>query len=51
LFRRHGSLRVVATAAELLGHAEEPCLPAPLKTLQDAERRQLAAALQDLQLK
>lgn len=51
LFRQHGSLRVVATAAELLGHAEEPCLPAPLKTLQDAERQQLAAVLQDLQLK
>ncbi len=35
LFRQHGgSLRVVATAAELLGLVEPPSLPLPLKTLE-----------------
>lgn len=51
LFSQHGgSLRVVATAAELVGLAESPCLPAPLKVLQGAEREQLATLLDELQL-
>jgi len=49
LFRRHGgSLRVVATAAELLGLAESPCLPLPLRTLQGQQRRQLAEVLESM---
>ncbi|MDW7746613.1 dihydrodipicolinate synthase family protein [Halomonas sp.] len=51
LFRRHGgSLRVVATAAELLGLTEPPSLPLPLKTLEGQERQALAAVLQALEL-
>jgi len=38
LFRSYGSLRVVATMAELLGFVEAPCLPRPLQGL-DAEGR------------
>ena len=38
LFRTHGSLRVTATMAELLGFVETPCLPRPLQSL-DAEGR------------
>ncbi len=33
LFAQYGSLRVIATAAELLGFVEFPCLPLPLQTL------------------
>lgn len=51
LFRRHGgSLRVVATAAELLGLTEPPSLPLPLKTLEGQDRQALAALLQELEL-
>lgn len=50
LFRRHGSLRVVAAAAELLGHAASPCLPPPLLALQGTDREQLALLLGELQL-
>lgn len=51
LFRRHGgSLRVVATAAELLGLAESPCLPLPLTTLEGESREALAAVLEELEL-
>lgn len=49
LFRLYGSLRVVATAAELLGLAASPCLPSPLHALQDADRQRLASALDELQ--
>lgn len=38
LFRAHGSLRVAATMAEILGFAETPCLPSPLQSL-DADAR------------
>jgi len=52
LFRRHGgSLRVVATAAELLGLAEPPSLPLPLRTLEGQDRQQLAAVLEMLALR
>ncbi|QGW17208.1 MULTISPECIES: dihydrodipicolinate synthase family protein [Leclercia] len=37
-FRRYGSLRVIATMAELRGRAAAPCLPFPLQTLAGAER-------------
>ncbi|AUU85666.1 dihydrodipicolinate synthase family protein [Leclercia sp. LSNIH1] len=37
-FRRYGSLRVIATVAELRGRAAAPCLPFPLQTLAGAER-------------
>jgi len=50
LFRQHGSLRVVAAAAELLGHAAAPCLPPPLRALQGEDRQRLAMLLAELQL-
>lgn len=37
-FRRYGSLRVIATVAELRGRVAAPCLPFPLQTLTGAER-------------
>lgn len=52
LFRQHGgSLRVVATAAELLGLAKTPSLPLPLRTLEGPERQQLATVLETLALR
>lgn len=45
-----GSLRVVAAAAELLGLAESPCLPLPLKTLDKEGRRRLANLIDELDL-
>lgn len=51
LFSQHGgSLRVVASAAELLGVVEAPCLPAPLKALEGNARRHLATLLDTLKL-
>ena len=51
LFSQHGgSLRVVATAAELKGLAASPCLPRPLKALEGADRQELAGQLHELQL-
>ncbi|WP_404298737.1 dihydrodipicolinate synthase family protein [Halomonas sp.] len=51
LFRRHGgSLRVVATAAELLGLAEPPSLPLPLRTLEGSDRQALETVLEALGL-
>ncbi len=50
LFRQHGSLRVVAAAAELLGHAASPCLPAPLLALQGNDRERLASIFEECQL-
>lgn len=51
LFKEHGgSLRVIATAAELLGLVEHPCLPLPLKTLDKDGRRRLAQLIDELQL-
>lgn len=51
LFAQHGSLRVVATAAELLGHASDPCLPPPLQALQGEHRQRLASTLESLSVK
>jgi 4-hydroxy-tetrahydrodipicolinate synthase len=45
LFRQHGSLRVVAAAAELQGVVNRPCLPLPLKALDGDARRRLEAFL------
>lgn len=50
LFRQYGSLRVVAAAAELLGYAASPCLPAPLLAPQDTDRQRLSSILGELQL-
>lgn len=48
LFKRNkGSLRVIATAAELLGKVDSPCLPKPLSTLQGEAREKLAQILRD----
>ncbi|WP_252107160.1 MULTISPECIES: dihydrodipicolinate synthase family protein [unclassified Halomonas] len=49
LYREHGSLRVIATAAEVLGLASAPCLPLPLKTL-TGEARQRVERFCDLAL-
>ncbi|CAM3965062.1 dihydrodipicolinate synthase family protein [Vreelandella rituensis] len=49
LFSKHGgSLRVVASAAELLRLVDAPCLPLPLKALEDEDRRMLATVLDEL---
>ena len=50
LFRQYGSLRVTATAAELLGLAEAPSLPLPLNTLAGSDRQRLAEWLAELKL-
>ena len=50
LFRRFGSLRVVATAAALLGLTGEPNLPRPLRALAPAARRELETVLATLEL-
>ncbi len=51
LFRQYGgSLRVIATAAELLGLVRAPCLPLPLRALAGNERQQLASLLAELKL-
>lgn len=49
-FARYGSLRVIATAAELLGFTESPNLPLPLKALWGEERRKLEQLLNKLKL-
>jgi 4-hydroxy-tetrahydrodipicolinate synthase len=46
LFRRHGSVRVVATAAALLGLAGAHNLPRPLRLLDGEARREVEAALE-----
>jgi 4-hydroxy-tetrahydrodipicolinate synthase len=50
LFRRHGGIRVVATAAVLLGLAGEHNLPRPLRLLDGPARAELAAVLGTLGL-
>ncbi|MDE9533478.1 dihydrodipicolinate synthase family protein [Xenorhabdus bovienii] len=50
-FRQYGgSLRVVASAAVLLGLVEQDCLPLPLKALEAADLQQLAELLDELEL-
>ncbi|MBS1205269.1 MAG: dihydrodipicolinate synthase family protein [Proteobacteria bacterium] len=48
--RYGGSLRVLATAAELLGVVTAPCLPPPLQTLQGDARREVAEVVERLRL-
>lgn len=50
LFREYGSLRVIATAAEILGHAAANCLPLPLKGLDGPSTQRVAQVLKTLQL-
>ncbi|WP_043530913.1 dihydrodipicolinate synthase family protein [Litchfieldella xinjiangensis] len=51
LYREHGgSLRVLATAAELKGLVKSPCLPSPLRPLEGAGRQALSRVLDELQL-
>ncbi len=50
-FRRHGSLRTIATVAELTGRVAAPCLPFPLQTLTGDERDALQATLAQLPLR
>lgn len=47
-YRRHGSLRVIATIAELLEILPSPCLPFPLETLSGKERASLAMVVENL---
>ncbi len=46
-FRKHGSLRVIATIAELMGLVTAPCLPLPIKSLSEEERQKLKACMAD----
>lgn len=50
LFRTHGSLRVIATAAELRGFTASPALPLPIRALDEATRKHLSAILDDLDI-
>jgi len=50
LFRRHGSLRVISSAASHLGLTEEPNLPRPLRGLDAIARQEVVAALDALGL-
>lgn len=50
LFRRYGSLRVVAAAAEMMGKIKAPALPFPLQAIQGEPREALAGILADLEL-
>lgn len=47
-YRRHGSLRVIASVAEIQGTVQSPCLPFPLQTLNGSEMRALEATLKQL---
>lgn len=46
--RTHGSLRVIATIAELMKLVKAPCLPLPIKSLSGDERQRLEACIADL---
>lgn len=48
LLQRHGSLRVAAAAAELLGLVASPSLPLPLQALAGEDRQQLSRVLKEL---
>lgn len=50
LFKQYGSLRVMATAARLMGLVTSPTLPLPLQPLNDAGCQQLAKLLDTLEL-
>ncbi len=50
LFKQYGSLRVMASAARLMGLVTSPALPLPLQPLNDAGCQQLAKLLDTLEL-
>ncbi|HEY8118614.1 MAG TPA: dihydrodipicolinate synthase family protein [Methylophilaceae bacterium] len=50
MFKQYGSIRVVATSAELLGLVEHPCLPLPIHSLGGKAREKLEGILKTLQL-
>jgi 4-hydroxy-tetrahydrodipicolinate synthase len=50
MFTEHGSLRVVATAAELSGLVASPSLPLPVRALAGPARMQLGELLERLEL-
>lgn len=52
LYREYGgSLRVIATAAEILGKVSTPCLPLPLNTLQGSQRNRVEQVIEQLDLR
>lgn len=50
LFKQHGSLRVVAAAAEIIGLVQSPSLPLPVRAVQGAARSAVSSVIQDLNL-
>lgn len=46
----NGSLRVIAAAANLMGLAQQPCLPLPLQAIEGADREHLAQLIDTLEL-
>lgn len=50
-FSQHGSLRTLATMAELRGLVESPCLPSPLLSLQGEDKTELARIISRLELR
>ena len=50
MFHRKGSLRMMATAAELQGLVSRPSLPLPLKGLEGIDREELESLLAKLEL-
>jgi 4-hydroxy-tetrahydrodipicolinate synthase len=50
MFRRKGSLRAMATAAELQGLVSHPSLPLPLRGLEGIEREELQSLPAKLEL-
>lgn len=50
LFRRYGSVRVIAAAAEMRGKVATPGLPFPLQAIQGEPREALSAILAELEL-
>ncbi|MBB1201541.1 dihydrodipicolinate synthase family protein [Enterobacteriaceae bacterium 89] len=50
LYARHGSLRVIAAAAELAGYAQPGCLPLPLQSLAGEDRETLHRELERMGL-
>lgn len=52
LYREYGGgLRVIATAAEILGKVSTPCLPLPLNTLQSNQRARVEQVIEQLDLR
>jgi len=51
LFKQHGSVRVMAAAAELLGLVTSHCLPQPFIALNETDRRLLVQILDQLDIR